>query len=52
VAWDAAVPAGGGSSIGFLDLMFQAEATILNPAATDSQLLEVDQLLGKVRQAP
>ena len=31
--------------------MFAAEATILNPASTDAQLLAVEQQLAKVRQA-
>jgi hypothetical protein len=32
-------------------VMFDAEATILNPAATNSQLLDVEQRLLKVQQA-
>lgn len=51
VAWDATVPIGGGQTMAFLDLMFQAEADILNPAATDAELLAVEQLLDKVRHA-
>ena len=31
--------------------MFQCEAVILNPASTNAQLLDVEQGLGKVRQA-
>jgi murein DD-endopeptidase MepM/ murein hydrolase activator NlpD len=51
VEWDATVPLGGGTTIAFLDLMFAAEGTILNPAATDAQLLALEQQLAKVRQA-
>jgi murein DD-endopeptidase MepM/ murein hydrolase activator NlpD len=51
VEWDATVPIGGGTTIAFLDLMFAAEATILNPASTDAQLLAMEQRLAKVRQA-
>lgn len=52
VAWDAIVPTGGGASVGFLDLMSSAEATILDGTATNKQLIEVEQDLAKVRQAP
>ena len=51
VAWDATVPLGGGSAMPFLDLMFQCEAVIKNPAATDAQLLDVEQGLAKVQHA-
>jgi murein DD-endopeptidase MepM/ murein hydrolase activator NlpD len=51
VAWDAAVPIGGGATMQFLELMFQSEAVILNAAATDAELLAVEQLLDKVRHA-
>ena len=51
VPWDATVPLGGGTAMPFLDLMFQCEAVILNPASTNAQLLDVEQGLGKVRQA-
>lgn len=51
VEHDNTVPLGGQDAIAFLDLMFQAEATILNPAASDAQLHDVEQLLARVRQA-
>jgi murein DD-endopeptidase MepM/ murein hydrolase activator NlpD len=51
LAHDAVVPLGGNASMGFLDLMFQAEATILNPAATNGDLHAVEKLLAKVRHA-
>jgi hypothetical protein len=51
VEWDATVPLAGQATMGFLPLMFQAEATILNPAATDADLLAVEQLLGRVQHA-
>jgi hypothetical protein len=51
VAWDAAVPIGGGATMQFLELMFQSEAVILNPAATHAELLAVEQRLDKVRHA-
>lgn len=51
VAWDAMVPTGGGASMGFLDLMFSAEATILDGNATNAQLIDVEQALAKVQQA-
>ena len=35
----------------FLDLMFAAEAAILNAASTDAQLLALEQQLAKVHQA-
>jgi murein DD-endopeptidase MepM/ murein hydrolase activator NlpD len=51
VHWNASVPLGGGTTAKFLPVMFDAEATILNPAATNSQLLDVEQRLLKVQQA-
>ena len=51
VEHDNTVPLGGQEAIAFLDLMFQAEATILNPAASDAQLHEVERLLARVRHA-
>jgi hypothetical protein len=51
VSWDATVPVGGNETVDFLDLMFEAESTILNPAATGNQLKDVEQKLAKVRQA-
>jgi hypothetical protein len=51
VRWNAAVPLGGGATVQFLALMFSAEATILNPAASNAQLQDVEQQLSKVRQA-
>jgi murein DD-endopeptidase MepM/ murein hydrolase activator NlpD len=48
---DYTVPLGGQATMGFLDLMFQAEATIANPAATNAQLHAVTQLLARVRHA-
>ena len=51
VTHDDTVPLGGQASIAFLDLMFQAEATILNPAASDAQLHDVEQQLARVRHA-
>lgn len=51
VAWDATVPLGGGDSIAFLELMFDAEETILDATATKAQLQAVQNALGKVRHA-
>ena len=51
VHWNATVPLGGGATMKFLPLMFDAEATILNPAATNAQLQDVEQRLLKVRHA-
>ena len=51
VAWDATVPVGGGATMDFLDLMTQAETTIAQPAATDGELLGVEQLLARVQHA-
>lgn len=51
VPWDAGVPLSAGSSIGFLDLMSGAEATILNAGASDGELLAVEHDLGRVRHA-
>jgi hypothetical protein len=51
VGHDALVPLGGHQTIAFLDLMFVAEDVILNPASTNTQLSDVEQLLDKVKQA-
>ena len=51
VAWNAEVRTGGQATIGFLDLMFQSEAVIANPAATDAALLEVERQLRATRHA-
>ncbi len=51
VAHDATVPLQGDATIGFLDLMFGAEATILNPASSHQVLLGTEQALNRVRHA-
>jgi murein DD-endopeptidase MepM/ murein hydrolase activator NlpD len=51
VEHDNTVPLGGNDSIAFLELMFQAEAMILNPAASDAELLALRQQLARVRHA-
>jgi hypothetical protein len=51
VGHDYTVPLGGQDTIGFLELMFQAESTIANPAASDAELLAVTQQLARVRHA-
>lgn len=51
VPWDAVVPLAGQDSMPLLDLMFAAEAAILDGTATDAQLLAVEQLLARVRHA-
>ena len=51
VGYASTVPQGGGATIAFLDLMFDAEATILDGSATDSELLAVALALQKVRHA-
>jgi hypothetical protein len=51
VAWDATVPLGGNATMGFLALMSQAEATITNMAASNADLLAVEQRLQRVRHA-
>ncbi|KAA1423886.1 S8 family serine peptidase [Mumia zhuanghuii] len=52
VSWDATVPLGGGQgSVGFLPLMFDAEETILDPAATNAELQDVSKDLSRVRHA-
>jgi murein DD-endopeptidase MepM/ murein hydrolase activator NlpD len=51
VEHDDTVPLNGQDTIGYLDLMFQAEATIVNPAASDAQLHDVTLLLARVRHA-
>lgn len=48
VSHNAPVSLNGGGSIGFLDLMANAEALILNPGATAQQLLAVEQDLARV----
>jgi len=51
VSWDAVVPQGGGSSVGFLALMSASESAISAGATTAAQLLEVERRLGKVGKA-
>ena len=51
VEHDNTVPLGGHDTIPFLELMFQAEATISNPAASDADLHAVTQRLARVRHA-
>lgn len=51
VAWDATVPLAQGNSMPFLDLMFAAEATILDGSASSGQLLSTERLLDRVRRA-
>ncbi|MGH9226372.1 MAG: hypothetical protein ACRD2W_21870, partial [Acidimicrobiales bacterium] len=51
VASDATVPLGAGAGINFLDLMFSAEAAVLNPAASNAELGAVERDLAKVRHA-
>ena len=51
VGWDAAVPLAGQGSVGFLDLVFEAEAVVLDDAATDAELRAVEQGLNRVRHA-
>jgi hypothetical protein len=51
VEHDNTVPLGGQDTIPFLELMFQAEATISNPAASDAELHAVTQRLARVRHA-
>lgn len=51
VAHDATVTLKGGASIGFLDLMFEAEAIILDGSATKGELKDVELRLSKVRHA-
>jgi murein DD-endopeptidase MepM/ murein hydrolase activator NlpD len=51
VSWNATVPLKGSSTVGFLDLMFAAENTILDATATKSQLQDVEQALARVRHA-
>ena len=51
VEHDYTVPLGGHDAIPFLELMFQAEATIANPAASSAALHAVTQQLARVRHA-
>jgi hypothetical protein len=52
VSWDATVTLkGGGGTIDYLDLMFAAEATILDPTATNGELQAVEKQLAAVRKA-
>jgi murein DD-endopeptidase MepM/ murein hydrolase activator NlpD len=51
VDWDAIVPLSSDLTIGYLDLMFEAEAVILNMASTQAHLLDIRQRLAKVLQA-
>jgi hypothetical protein len=45
------VPLGGGATTQFLELMADAEAVVLNPAATDAALQAVAKDLQRVQQA-
>jgi len=51
VSWDDSVPLAGGSSVEFLDLMFAAEATILDDGASNNALLAIEHDLERVRHA-
>lgn len=51
VAHDATVPLPGGSTVGFLELMFSAEATILDAESTAAQLLDLIRDLDRVLHA-
>lgn len=51
VAWDATVPLADGTDIAFLDLMSEAEATILDLDATDDALLATEHDLRRVLHA-
>ena len=51
VAWNATVPLDGGATIGFLDLLFEAEDVILDAGATHAGLLAIERQLAAVRHA-
>ena len=51
VAWDATIQLNGNETIGFLQLMFAAEAVINNPAATDAELLAIELDLARLHPA-
>lgn len=51
VSHDAEVPLPGGDTVAYLDLMFDAEETILDDSATDAELREVEQDLARVVHA-
>jgi hypothetical protein len=52
VSWDATVTLnGGGGTIDYLDLMFAAEATILDATATNAELHALEKQLAAVRKA-
>jgi hypothetical protein len=51
VPWDATVPLNGNDSVALLDLMLEAESTVLDPTATNAQLKEAEQALARVRHA-
>lgn len=51
VAHDATIPLEDGNSIAFLDLMTAAEATIVDGASSDADLMAVEQDLANVRHA-
>jgi hypothetical protein len=51
VSFDATVPLRGQATIDFLELMFAAEETILDPASSKKQLGAVERDLARVRQA-
>ena len=50
VAWDATIQVDN-ETVGFLPLMFNAEAVINNPAATDAELLAVERALARLHPA-
>ena len=51
VKWDATVPLNGGATVGFLDLLFEAETVVLDVNATHAELLAIEQQLARVRHA-
>lgn len=51
VGWDAVVPLQDGTTVDFLDLMAEAEDTILDPLATPLALMAVEHDLARVRHA-
>jgi hypothetical protein len=51
VAHDASVPLAGGDSVDYLELMFAAEETILDPFATAAEVMQVEHDLARVVHA-
>jgi len=51
VPHDAAVPLPGGATVGYLELMFEAEELILDAFATTSELKDIEKDLGRVFHA-